>query len=218
MVLFQINRFSGTKWPWLIVLFRENVSGGTKSESLGTYADRLSENMGCHSNLSTGQTSILKIIRKLSQQPDCYMSTSLGIGQGMMVIGQVITAGCGNRLQLMVRQTAAEMVTGGRKCIMELILGIIHLIHSENLLQTSFIEPAVVSHKRKALNLWGYPFPDTQKKAPELPSAQKLNSQNMKLADYRFAQTMVPVTLPCMSSLCKPSSEVFMYISFVSPA
>ena len=201
-----------------MVLFRENVSGGTKSEFLGTCADRLSENMGYHSNLSTGQTSILKIIRKLSQQPDCYMSTSLGIGQGMMVIGQVITAGCGNRLQLMVRQTAAEMVTGGRKCIMELILGIIHLIHSENLFQTSFIEPAVVSHKRKALNLCGYLFPDTQKKAPELPSAQKLNSQNMKLADHLFAQTMIPVTLPCMSSLCKPSSEVFMYISFVSPA
>ena len=146
------------------------------------------------------------------------MGTGLGIGQGMMVTGQVITAGCGNRLQLMVRQTAAEMVTGGRKCIMELILGIIHLIHSENLFQTSFIEPAVVSHKRKSFNLRGYLLPDTQKKAPELPSAQKLNSQNMKLADHLFAQTMIPVTLPCMSSLCKPSSEVFMYISFVSPA
>ena len=51
MVLFRINRFSGTKWPWLMVLFRENVSGGTKSEFLGTCADRLSENMGYHSNL-----------------------------------------------------------------------------------------------------------------------------------------------------------------------
>ena len=146
------------------------------------------------------------------------MGTGLGIGQGMMVIGQVITAGCGNRLQLMVRQTAAEMLTGGRKCIIELILGIIHPVHFENLFQTSFIEPAVVSHKRKYFNLWGYLFPDTQKKAPELPSAQKLNSQNMKLADYLFAQTMIPVTLPYMSSLCKPSSEVFMNISFVSPA
>lgn len=165
MVLFRINRFSGTKWPWLMVLFRENVSGGTKSESLGTYADRLSEN----SNLSTGQTSILKIIRKLSQQPDCYMSTGLGIGQGMMVIGQVITTGCGNRLQLMVRQTAPEMLTGGRKCIIELILGIIHPVHFESLFQTSFIESAVVSHKRKALNLWGYLFPDTKKKHRNYP-------------------------------------------------
>ena len=81
------------------------------------------------------------------------MSTGLGIGQGMMVIGQVITAGCGNRLQLMVRQTAAEMLTGGRKCIIELILGIIHPVHFENLFQTSFIEPAVMRHKRNALNL-----------------------------------------------------------------
>ena len=41
------------------------------------------------------------------------MGAGLSIGQGMVVIGQVITAGCGNRLQLMVWQTAAEMVTGG---------------------------------------------------------------------------------------------------------
>jgi|GEM_PF-2498291 len=201
-----------------MVLFRENVSGGTKSESLRTCADRLSEDMGCHSNLSTGQTSILKIIRKPSQQLDCNMGTGFGIGQSMMVIGQVITAGCGNRLQLMVRQTAAEMLTGCRKGIIELILRIIHPVHFENLFQTAFIELAVMRHKRKSFNLRGYLLPDTRKKAPELPSAQKLNSQNMKLADYRFAQTMIPVTLPCMSSLCKPSSEVFMYISFVSPA
>ena len=97
------------------------------------------------------------------------MGTGLGIGQGMMVTGQVITAGCGNRLQLMVRQTAAEILTGGRKCIIELILGIIHPVHFENLFQTSFIEPAVVSHKRKALNLRGYLFPDTQKKHRNYP-------------------------------------------------
>ena len=89
------------------------------------------------------------------------MGTGFRIGQGMMVIGQVITAGYGNRLQLMVRQTAAEMVTGGRKCIIELILGIIHPVHFENLFQTSFIEPAVMRHKRKALNPRGYLLPDT---------------------------------------------------------
>ena len=138
-------------------MYRINVLFGTKSESLRTCADRLSEN----SNLSTGQTSILKIIRKLSQQLDCNMSAGFRIGQGMMVTSQVITAGCGNRLQLMVRQTAAEMVTGGRKCIMELIFRIIHPIHPECRFQASFIEPAVVCHKREALNLRGYLFPDT---------------------------------------------------------
>lgn len=91
------------------------------------------------------------------------MGAGLCIGQGMVVIGQVITAGCGNRLQLMVRQTAAEMITGGRKGIMELILRIIHLIHFENLSQTPFIEPAVVRHKRKALNLRSYLLPDIRK-------------------------------------------------------
>lgn len=91
------------------------------------------------------------------------MGTCFGIGQGMMVIGQVITAGCGNRLQLMVRQTAAEMITGGRKCIIEFILRIIHPVHFENLSQTSFIEPAVVRHERKALNLRSYLLPDIRK-------------------------------------------------------
>ena len=97
------------------------------------------------------------------------MGTGFAIGQGMMVIGQVITTGSGNRLQLMVRQTAAEMLTGSRKCIMELILGIIHPVHSENLFQTPFIEPAVMRHKRKSLNLRGYLFPDTQKKHRDYP-------------------------------------------------
>ena len=101
------------------------------------------------------------------------MGTGLGIGQGMMVIGQVITAGCGNRLQLMVRQTAAEMLTGGRKCIIELILGIIHPVHFENLFQTSFIEPAVVSHKRKSFNLWGY-LSQTYKKSTGITQCPKI--------------------------------------------
>ena len=130
--------------------------------------------MDCHSNMSTGQTSILKNIRKLSQQLDCNMGAGFGIGQGMMVTSQVITAGCGNRLQLMVRQTAAEMVTGGRKCIMELILGIIHPVHFENLFQTSFIEPAIMSHKRKSLNLRGYLFPATHKKSTGITRCPKI--------------------------------------------
>ena len=111
----------------------------------------------------------MSCLGRLSQQHDRNMGTGLGIGQGMMVTGQVITAGCGNRLQLMVRQTAAEMVTGGRKGIMELIFRIIHPIHPECRFQASFIEPAVVCHKREALNLRGYLFPDTQKKHRNYP-------------------------------------------------
>jgi hypothetical protein len=37
------------------------------------------------------------------------MGTGFGIGQGMMVTSQVITTGCGNRLQLMVRQIFLSM-------------------------------------------------------------------------------------------------------------
>ena len=72
------------------------------------------------------------------QQLDCNMGTGFGIGQGMMVIGKVITAGCGNRLQLMVRQTAAEMLTGCRKGNIELILRIIHPVHFENLIDAAY--------------------------------------------------------------------------------
>ena len=102
------------------------------------------------------------------------MSAGFRIGQGMMVIGQVITAGCGNHLQLMVRQTAAEMLTGGRKCIMELILGIIHPVQPECRFQTSFIEPAVMRHKRKSLNLRGYLLPDIHKKSTGITRCPKI--------------------------------------------
>ena len=42
------------------------------------------------------------------------MGTGLCVGEGVVVIGQIIAAGRCNRLQLVIRQTVAKMLTGGR--------------------------------------------------------------------------------------------------------
>ena len=72
------------------------------------------------------------------------MGASLSIGQGVVMIGQVITTGRCHCLQLVIRQTAAVMPTRSRKCIIKLIVRVIHLIYPKNFFQASFIESAVV--------------------------------------------------------------------------
>ena len=81
----------------------------------------------------------------------------------MMVIGQVIAAHRRHSLELVVRQTAAEVPPGGRKSVIELIIRIIHLIHLEYLLQAAFIERAVMRPKRKALYHRRYLLPHVRK-------------------------------------------------------
>ena len=50
------------------------------------------------------------------------MGTGLSVGKCVMVIGQVIAACRCHCLQLVVRQTVAEVFTGGRKGIVEIII------------------------------------------------------------------------------------------------
>ena len=91
------------------------------------------------------------------------MGTCLGIGEGMVVIGQVIAAGSCDRLQLVIRQTAAVMLAGCGQGIIELIVRVIHLIYSENFFQASFIELAIMGNEGKALNHRGDSLPDIWK-------------------------------------------------------
>ena len=57
------------------------------------------------------------------------MGASLSIGQGVVMIGQVITTGRCHCLQLVIRQTASVMPTRSRKRIIKLIVRVIHLIY-----------------------------------------------------------------------------------------
>ena len=67
-----------------------------------------------------------------------------------MVVHEVISAGCGDGLQLMVRKLAAEMLPGSRQGVVELVVGVVHPIYLEDGLETSFVETGVV---RKEMGL-----------------------------------------------------------------
>lgn len=49
-----------------------------------------------------------------------------------MVVLKVIAAGSGYGVELMVRERMAELSTGSCKGVVETIVGIVHLIHSEH--------------------------------------------------------------------------------------
>ena len=69
-----------------------------------------------------------------------------------MVVHEVISAGCGDGLELMVRKPAAEMLSGSRQGVVELIVGVVHLIYLEGSLETSFIETGIVRNEGEALD------------------------------------------------------------------
>ena len=61
-----------------------------------------------------------------------------------MVVHEVISAGCCDGLELMVWEPAAEMLPGSRQGVVELIVGIVHLIYPEHCLEAAFVETGVV--------------------------------------------------------------------------
>ena len=56
------------------------------------------------------------------------MGTCFGIGEGVVVMLQMIAAGCCYGVQLVVGQALAKMSARGDAGAMKLIIGIIHLI------------------------------------------------------------------------------------------
>lgn len=79
------------------------------------------------------------------------MRTGLGVGQGVMMVRQVETAGSGHGLQLMVWEAAAESPPGRGQGVEEAIVRIIHLVHLEYCFQATLVETAVMRHQRQAL-------------------------------------------------------------------
>ena len=69
-----------------------------------------------------------------------------------MVVHEVISAGCCDGLQLMVRKLAAEMLPGSRQGVVELVVGVVHPIYLEDCLETSFVETGVVRNEGEALD------------------------------------------------------------------
>ena len=69
-----------------------------------------------------------------------------------MVVHELISAGCCDCLQLMVGEPAAEVTSGSREGVVELIFGVVHLIHSEHGLEASFVESGIVRHEGESFD------------------------------------------------------------------
>ena len=67
----------------------------------------------------------------------------------------MIATGSGHGLKLMVGQIT-ECTAGGGKCVIKLVVRIVHLIDAENGFQTAFIKWFVVSHERQPFYQWFY--------------------------------------------------------------
>ena len=61
-----------------------------------------------------------------------------------MVVQELIAAGCGDGLELMVRKPAAKVSSGSREGVVELIVRVVHPIHFEHGLEAPFVETGVV--------------------------------------------------------------------------
>ena len=88
------------------------------------------------------------------------MRARFGIGQGVVMVFEVIATGGCDSLELMIRKAAAEMAPGGSQSVIEHIVRIIHLIHFEDLLQAPLVESGIVSHQGQTLDLRSNLFPD----------------------------------------------------------
>lgn len=75
------------------------------------------------------------------------MRTCFGIGQSVMVSGEIETAKSRNGVQLMVgsmRESLARCLQGTK----EPIIGIVHAVAPENRFKAAFVKRLVVSHQR----------------------------------------------------------------------
>ena len=84
--------------------------------------------------------------KNMLQQPHRNIGAGLGIGEGMVVMLQMIAAGCCYGVQLVVGQTFSKMSARGDAGAMKLIIGIIHLIQLKNRFQAAFVKHAVMGH------------------------------------------------------------------------
>ena len=74
------------------------------------------------------------------------------IGQRMVMPGEIVSAGGGDRLELMVGKPMAIVLTRCGQRVMEHIVRIVHLVHAEDFPEAPFIEGAVVRHQRQTLD------------------------------------------------------------------
>ena len=92
------------------------------------------------------------------------MGAGLGVSKGVVVPGEVITAGCRYGLELMIGEPVAEVPSAGCEGVMENIIRIVHPVDPEDGLEAAFIKAGVVGNQwevfNERLNLFPHPGED----------------------------------------------------------
>ena len=125
------------------------------------------------------------------------MGTSLGIGQGVVVVREVISAGGSDGLELVVRELLPKMPPRCRQSVVEFIVWIVHLIDAEHLFETAFIKRAVVGDKRQSLDKRFNLLPDKREYGSVIrvlgPQPMLLPAEPLVVIRLRMDQAVEPV-------------------------
>ena len=73
-----------------------------------------------------------------------------------MMVLEVVATGSSYGVELMIRQRTAKLPARCCESIVKTVVRIVHLVHLEHSLQTTFIEAGIVSHERNGGNLVSY--------------------------------------------------------------
>lgn len=81
------------------------------------------------------------------------MGAGFCVGEGVVVVFEDVAAGGGDGVELVVGEAAAEVASGGGEGVVELVVGVVHLVDSEDGFEAAFVETAVVGDEREAFDL-----------------------------------------------------------------
>ena len=84
-----------------------------------------------------------------SEEAEGDGGAGFGVGEGVVVVEEVVAAGGGDGGEPVVREPVAEEAPRGREGVAEHIVGIVHPVHAEDGLQAAFVKTAVVRHQRQ---------------------------------------------------------------------
>ena len=82
------------------------------------------------------------------QQFQCDGGAGFGIGEGVVVIEEGVTAGGSHSVELVVGKALAEVPAGGGKCVQEAIAGIVEAVGAEDGFKAAFVEAGVMGYER----------------------------------------------------------------------
>ena len=92
-------------------------------------------------------------VRRLNlQQPHRNNRARLRVCQRVVMIREIIPAGGGDGLELVVGEGAAEGAAGGGEGVVEAVVWVVHAIDFEDRFQAAFVEAGVVRHEGETVD------------------------------------------------------------------